>query len=187
MVLFYAYMIGLDTLKTRCCIDLNFVSSDSQCTVHPTSRPLYFFSLPVLLFSQPHIIFSLPHPSTFLYAPQFFATYPILPRSERVFYSAVTYTLSGTKGFLLCVHVLCAFFTLCARSLQPTHTSPPSNPPCPSPHHLAPPCPPPHNQPGPTLPATPHPIRAHPASHPSAILPEPAHHSPTWTHPARPH
>ena len=55
----------------------------------------------VLLFSIPHIIFSLPVINFSLHPPQIFSTYPILPQSERVLYSAVTYTLSG------CLNVLC--------------------------------------------------------------------------------
>ena len=51
-----------------------------------------FFPLLILLFSLPHIIFSLPSP-TFLYTPSAIFLDPILPRLERVLYSAVTNTL----------------------------------------------------------------------------------------------
>ena len=96
------------------------------------SRPLYFFSLPFLHFSLPHIIFSLPNDNFSLPPPQIFSTYPILSKSHRVLYSAVTYTLSG------CINVHCN---------RPIPAHPPTHPArCPTPH-LA-------RHPTPILPAT---------------------------------
>ena len=68
------------------------------------ARTVIFFSPSFLLFSLPRIIVSLPPPpptNLFSTPPQFFSTYPILLRLERVLYAAVTYTLSG------CMNVLC--------------------------------------------------------------------------------
>ena len=128
--------------------------------------PLYFCSLPVLQFSLPHIFFSLPEVNVSLHPPpQIFSTCPILPRSKRVLYSAVTCTLSG----FINVH--------CSRPIPahpPTHPAQPTTGPPPHPHP-APPGPPPHpttrprparnpsRPPGPTSPAIPPPGPTRPA------------------------
>ena len=109
------------------------------------SRPLHFFSHLFLHFSLPHIIFSLPNDN-------FLSTTPPNFLSERVLYSAVTYTLSG------CINVHC-------NRPIPAHppTPHPARDPTPTrPLRLAiqPP-------PGPTRPATPSPTRPRPARNPS--------------------
>ena len=104
---------------------------------------IVFFSLPFLQFSLPHIIFSLPEDNFSLHPPQIFSTCPIIPRSERVLYSAVTYALSGYIN----VHCSRPIPAHPARhpnrlATPPRHPVPPGPPPHPARHpHPAPPCP----------------------------------------------
>ena len=125
-------------------------------------------------------LLSLTHPQLFSEPrPHFFSTYPILPRLERVLYSAVTYTLSGCTN------------ALCNRPIPahtPTHHHPARHP-NPQQAHLArhptpeTPHPPP---PGPTRPAT-HPTRPDPARTPSPHLVRPGMPCPPLPGPPFPH
>ena len=142
------------------------LSCNSKPVPWPKSRPrqrkmnhcIFYYRLFSFLYPISSFLYPL---STFLYTPppRIFSTYPILPHSERVFYSTVTCTLSGCKN----VH--------CNRPIPshpPTH---PAQPPPGPPHHPppAPPGPPHHPPPGPAWPAT-------PAAHPVRQW------TPTWTH-----
>ena len=119
--------------------------------------PLYFCSLPVLQFSLPHIFFSLPEVNVSLHPPpQIFSTCPILPRSKRVLYSAVTCTLSGF------INVHCSRPIPAHPPTHPAHPQPARHPTPTRPHLARHPTPPP----GPARPATPaaHPARPAPPS-----------------------
>ena len=115
--------------------------SGSESRVNRRSHNCIFFSLPFSLFSLPSIIFSLPPlpPQLFSTPHLFFSTYPILTQLERVLYSAVKYTLSGS------VNILCNMYILThPPSTTPTHpgclpTTRPGGPTRPHPARHSPP------------------------------------------------